>query len=165
MRRVGLILLGLAIGLIQISLRGLGAEVVIPNVALVMIVFLSARLDLSSLGLVALAGGVLLELSSAAPLGTQIFGLVLLVLVSKLLLRSTEEDSQFWYLYGLLLSSTVGYSLALAFTIPFSEIQSHWWLLVVHIALECLYNSILFGFCMAVGARRIDSKKAYRLPV
>lgn len=164
MRRALYVCLGLGIGLVQISLHGLGIDIVVPNIALVMLVFLSVRLDFSTLGTVAVATGVILETSSAAPIGTQILGLLLVVLVSKLLLRSTDEDSRFWYLYAILISSTVGYSLALGLTLPFAEIQAHWTILIVHIGLESLYNSVLFGFCMVVGARQVDTHKNYRLP-
>jgi cell shape-determining protein MreD len=164
MRRLLIILAGILIGLMQISLRGLGSEIVVPNLALVAVVFLSAKLDFSYLGTIAISLGVILELSSAAPVGTQILGLLLVVLVSKLLLRSSGEESQFWYLYALLLSCTLGYSLALGLTVPFAELQVHWGVLLGRIALECLYNSVLFGFCTAVAARQIDTKKKYRLP-
>lgn len=165
MQRGLLILAGILIGIVQISLRGLGVEAVIPNLALVAIVFLSAKLDLGSLGTIALACGVLLELSSAASAGMHILSLLLVVLVSKLLLRSTEEASRFWYLYILLIMCTIGYSVALGFTVPFSEVRAHWGVIVGHTALECLYNSVLFGFCAAIAARQGTTRKKYRLPV
>jgi cell shape-determining protein MreD len=68
MRRLLVILAGILIGLMQISLRGLGSEIVVPNLALVAVVFLSAKLDFSYLGTIAISLGVILELSSAAPL-------------------------------------------------------------------------------------------------
>lgn len=164
MRRSIAVALGLALGLVQICLHGFGIDVVVPNLVLVAIVFLSPRLSFASLGAVAVAAGVMLETSSAAPIGTHILGLLLLVLVAKLLLRSTDEESRFWYLYGILISGTIGYSLALGLTIPFRELQVHWGVLTTHILLECLYNSVLFGICMAVGARQVGGQKQYRLP-
>lgn len=164
MKRALFILVGLLIGVVQICLRGLGPDNVIPNIALVLVVFLSARLDLSYLGTVALAAGVVLEISSAAPVGTQLLGLFLVVLVAKLLLRSSDEESRHWYLLILLIGSTIGYSLVQGLSISFAEVRAHWGVLISHIAVESLYNGILYGCCALLGARRKVSQKSYRLP-
>lgn len=164
MRRVLFILLGLAVGCLQLSLHGLSIHAVVPNIALVALVAAAPSTSLSELLCLALPLGLVLEIGSLAPFGTQLLSVLIFVLATKLVLRAASDQQRLGYLFILLIAATAIMNIILLANMGAAIIVGSIRYLALRIALEALYNSLLFAVWLALTQRRQTEPSTYRLP-
>jgi len=164
MRRVGIILLGILIGCLQLSMHGLSSNVVLPNIALVTVILLLPKWTFHDLVFLTLSIGVVLELVSASSVGTQIIAYLLIVLIGKLLLRQAVDGSQMGFLVALGVCLTLAFNLIVSLALPAQDILQNTQLLLFRTILECVYNGIIIVLGMLFVYSRHVTKPRYRLP-
>ncbi len=163
MRRVLFVLLGLVVGCLQLSLHGLSIQAVMPNIALVVLVAAAPSTSLAELLCLALPLGLVLEIGSVAPFGTQLLSVLLFVLATKLVLRASAGP-QLSYLFAILIVATVAMNVILLANMGLATIVGSSGHLALRIGLEALYNSLLFAVWLALTQRRQAEPSTYRLP-
>jgi|GEM_PF-4429040 len=155
MRRTGLIALGLALGCLQLGLRGLGVDWVIINLPLVWLVTYLNRWQFQDLAAVAIAAGIMLEIGSGLTIGTQVISLLLIVLIGKLTLNQVTEGSQLSFSLVLGGIATVAYNLAVDFSLAPREVLGAGRSIGLRIMLEVLYTIVSIALLsLAVSARQ-----------
>lgn len=166
MRTGWLIFLALVTALLQTALHGLGANVVIPNLPLVLIVWIAPRVSAARLSAIAVTMGIILESNSLLPFGTQLLGLLVFVLAAKLILQE-ETESRLGFQVALLVAATMISVAISAASLPFSDIAQFWTTILFQGALESLYNGIIIVLLAGLTngrSRRGDQQRRYRLP-
>lgn len=164
MRRVGVILLAVLVGCIQISLHGVSPQAVAPNLAIVTLVVLLNRWSFEELAVYAISLGVVLEVAALTPTGTQIIACLLIVLVGKVVLRQATETSQAGFLIVLGVCITLAYNLATTLALSSSVLAGGLLVVAARAAVESVYNvvSIAFGYFILFAGR--ETVGQYKLP-
>ncbi len=166
MRTGWLILLALVTALLQVVLHGLGANAVVPNLPLVLIVWLAPRVSAARLSAVAVTMGLILESNSLLPFGTQLLELLIFVLAAKLILRE-EAESRLGFQVALVVGATLISVGVTAASLPFSDIAQYWPTILFRGALESLYNGIIIVLLAGLTdgrSRRGEHQRRYKLP-
>ncbi len=164
MRTFGLIVLALFTAIIQIALHGLGSSIVVPNLCLILLIWLAPRIATGLLAGLALTMGLVIEQASGLSFGSVVLGLLLVVFVAKLIFNEADERRLSFQL-GLMVGSTlliVGIAVA---SLPLADLAAHWPQLVWRTVLECLYNcGILVGITVLTSGEQPTSDRRYHLP-
>lgn len=164
MRTAWLYLTAILVALLQAALHGMGAEVVVPNLCLVMLIWLTPRLTTATLAGLAVTMGVLLESVSGLAFGSQLLGLLVLVLIAKLVLREKAE-SKLSFQILITIIATLSLTIIAAASLPIAEVAGRWHLILFRGLLESLYNVIIIvGLAALTGGERQTNDRSYHLP-
>lgn len=165
MRQWQYLLVAAGVALVQITLKSMDVNWVIPNLCLVLVVWLGSRLSLSTLtGIVLLMGSILL-IGSAAPTGLNILALFLVVLVGRFVFHQGRGLYQLSFQIGLLWAATIAIGLLTAAAVEGLSILANWQMILFRIGVEGLYNMIILVLLVGlVSTRQREEDRYHRLP-
>lgn len=148
--------------LLQVALAGV-LPYAAPNIVMVYLVFVSAQINYIPLLWLALTGGLILDLyGSSHTFGLNIGFCLLVVLVTKTMIRLEEQVSRLGF--GLLLVSAYGvaYVLLAAATMARSASQIIGLALLYKIVAEIGYNGVIAGLIYVAFDRLMSAKDDWR---
>ncbi len=159
------LLVAAGVALIQITLKSLDVNWVVPNLCLVLVIWFGARLSLSTLTSVVLLMGSILLIGSAAPVGLNILALFLVVLLGKFVFHQGRGLYQLSFQIGLLWAATIAVGLLTATAVEGLSLLANWQTILFRIGVEGLYNMIILILLVGlVSTRQREEDRYHRLP-
>lgn len=145
---IGVVVITLILGLVQVTFNSISINGVIPNLVLVLvfgITFLELRGD-SKLEwksyISAVEGGLLLDIFSSLPLGTEALMLLVIILIIEQVFNFLESSNFIIYSVLFLLVTTL-YQVAFNL-VSFNAFRINWILIVYNLSLAILFYLICF---------------------
>jgi len=156
--------LAILISLLQVGLHAAGSSWVIPNLALIFVVWYAPKLDYVSMTLLIVLMGAILEVGSVLPTGLTLLGLFLVMLASKLVFREGRDANKWSFQLALIASATIIFNIILYVTFPAEVLTVQIGHAAVRIGVELLYNSSILLLIVGLSDRRQQTHPHYRLP-
>lgn len=156
--------LAILISLLQVGLHAAGSNWVIPNLALIFVVWYAPKLDYVSMTLLIVLMGAILEVGSVLPTGLTLLGLFLVMLASKLVFREGRDANKWSFQLALIASATIIFNIILYVTFPAEVLTVQIGHAAVRIGVELLYNSSILLLIVGLSDRRQQTHPHYRLP-
>ncbi len=157
-------ILAVLISLLQVGLHAAGSSWVIPNLALIFVVWYAPKLEYISMTLLIVMMGVILEVGSVLPTGLILLGLFLVMLASRLVFRDGRDANKWSFKLALIVSATIIFNIVLYATLPTEILTTQIGSAIVRIAVELLYNSSILLLIVGLSDRRQQTHPHYRLP-
>lgn len=159
------LIMAAGVALLQVTLKSLDINWVVPNLCLVVVIWLGARLSLATMTSVILLMGSILLLGSAAPIGLNILALFLVVLLGRFVFHQGRGLYQLSFQIGLLWAATIAIGLLTAAAIEGLSILANWQAILFRISVEGLYNMIILILLVGlVSTRQREEDRYHRLP-
>lgn len=156
--------LAILISLLQVGLHAVGSSWVIPNLALIFVVWYAPKLEYISMTLLIVMMGAILEVGSVLPTGLTLLGLFLVMLASKLVFREGRDANKWSFQLALIISATIIFNIVLYATLPAEVLTTQIGNAAVRICVELLYNSGILLLIVGLSDRRQQTHPHYRLP-
>lgn len=158
------VLVALLACLMQVTLHAGGSSWVIPNFALIFVVWYTPKLDYVAMTMLVVMMSVVLEIGSVLPTGLMLLGLFLVMLASKLVFRDGRDAHKWSFQISLVAVATVIFSGMLYALLPVEALNGELGRISLRIVLELLYNIGILLLIIGLSDRRQQAHSHYRLP-
>jgi hypothetical protein len=158
------IVLSILVALAQISLHSANGLWVIPNLALIFVVWYAPKYSFLSMTTTIIIMGVILEISSVMPTGLELLGLFLVLLAAKFVIREGRLASKWTFQLALLAVATVLINILGYATLPSGTIAQDLGYVGLRIALELLYNCSILLIVVGLSGKPSQRDLYYRMP-
>lgn len=162
--RPRVVLFALLVSLLQVALHASGLTWVIPNLALLFVVWYAPKLEYVPMTFLIILMSAILETGSVLPTGLMMLGLFLVMLASKLVFREGRDANKWSFQLALVVAATIIFNIVVYASLPAGILASQLGQMGLRIALEVLYNSSILLLIVGLSDRRQPTHPHFRLP-